>query len=204
MTLAEQPYFLHGQMAITADTRNYPDHPTHGGLYRVSAGAFVASQKQFSFARYEVEGLQTFPMLDRAWVIVVRGWGVFTQTSENREVPFYLLPALGSANTLPGYENYRYHDRNLVLAGVESRWAIWAHMDGVVFVDSGTVAPVIRDLGLDNTAYGFGFRIHTHKATVGRLDFAHNREGWSWLWRSGDPYNLSRLKRWVAAIPFVP
>jgi hypothetical protein len=204
MTLAEQPHYFHGEAAITFDTRNYTGHPTHGGLYRASAGAFVASQSQFSFSRYEVEGLQTFPMFDRAWVIVARGWGVFTQTSGNREVPFYLMPTLGGANTLPGFDNYRFRDRNSLLAGVESRWAIWAHMDGALFFDAGTVAPVIRDLGLDTTAYGFGFRIHTHNATVARLDFAFNREGFSVLWRSSDPYNLNRLKRWAAQIPFVP
>ena len=204
MTLAVQPRFLHGEVGITADNRNFPDHPTHGGLYRASVGAYVADQSQFSFNRYEVEGLQALPFLDRALVIVLRGWGVFNQQPSTREVPVYLMPALGGANTLPGYPNYRFHDQNLLLAGVESRFAIWAHMDAAVFVDSGTVAPRIGDLGLDNTVYGFGFRVHTHTATAARMDVAHNREGWHLLFRSSDGYNLDRLKRWMAAIPFVP
>jgi hypothetical protein len=204
VALAEQPHFLHGDVSIAADTRNFPDHPTHGGLYRASAGAYVAEDSHFSFRRYEVEGLQTFPMFDRAWVVVLRGWGVFTQASSTREVPFYLMPALGGSSTLRGYSNYRFHDRNLLLAGAESRWAIFSHMDAAVFVDSGTVAAQPADLGLDNTVYGFGVRVHTHTATAARLDVAHNREGWHVFFRSSDPYNLDRLKRWVAAIPFVP
>ena len=204
MTLAIQPRFLHSEMAITADNRNFPDHLTHGGLYRASAGAYVADQSQFSFNRYEVEGLQAIPLLDRAWVIVLRGWGVFNQAPSTREVPVYLMPALGGANTLRGYANFRFHDSNLLLASVESRLAIFAHMDAALFVDSGTVAPRVGDLGLNNTVYGFGVRVHTHTATLARVDVAHNREGWSVLFRSSDAYNLDRLKQWVAAIPFVP
>jgi outer membrane protein assembly factor BamA len=204
MTLARQPRFLHGDMAVAADTRNFPDHPTHGALYRASAGAYVADDSHFSFRRYELEGLQTIPMLDRAWVVVWRGWGVFTQASASQEVPFYLMPTLGGSNTLRGYSNYRFHDRNLLLAGVESRWSVFAHMDAAVFVDSGTVASQTGDLGLDNTVYGFGVRVHTHTKTAVRLDLAHNREGWHVLFRSSDAYNLDRLKRWTAAIPFVP
>jgi hypothetical protein len=36
------------------------------------------------------------------------------------------------------------------------------------------------------------------------MDVAHNRQGWNVLFRSSDGYNLDRLKRWMAAIPFVP
>lgn len=204
MTLAEQPHFLHGEIAIEADTRNFPGHPTRGGLYRASAGAYVADPREFSFRRYEVEGLQALPLMDRAWVLVLHGWGVFTQASPNRQMPFYLMPTLGGADTLRGYSNYRFHDRNLLLASAESRWPIFAHMDAAVFVDSGTVAARAGDLGLNDTVYGFGFRVHTHTATVARLDIAHNREGWGVLFRSSDVYDLDRLRRWVAAIPFVP
>ena len=202
VSLVEQPQFLHGDIAITADTRNYRDHPTRGGLYRASAGAYKADQQHYSFQRYEVEGLQAMPFFDRRWVLVARGWGVFTHAAPTQEVPFYLMPALGGSHTLRGYSNYRFHDRHLLLAGAESRWAVFAHLDAAVFVDTGTVAARMADLGLDKWVYGFGARIHNHTSTAARVDVAHTEEGWQMLFRSSDPFSLDRLKRWIAAVPF--
>jgi hypothetical protein len=202
MTLADQPSFLHGDIGIVADNRDHNDHPTRGGLYRASAGAYKADQQHFSFQRYEVEGLQAIPFFDRRWFLLVRGWGVFTHAAPTQEVPFYLMPALGGANSLRGYSNYRFHDRHSLLTGAESRWPIFAHMDAAVFVDAGTVAARVTDLGLDKWVYGFAARIHVHDATAARLDVSHTEEGWQMVFRSSDPFNLSRLKRWIAAVPF--
>ena len=204
MTIAEQPGFFHGELAITADTRDFNDHPTSGGLYRAAAGAYVASEQHYSFRRYEVEGLHAVSLFDGAWVLMAHGWGVFTQASPGREVPVYLMPSLGGSNTLRGYSNYRFHDRQLLLASAESRWPIFAHLDAAVFVDTGTVAARAGDLGFDKSASGFGLRVHAHRVTLARFDVAHAAEGWHVLFRSSDPFNLDRLKRWVAAAPFVP
>ena len=204
MSLLEQPQFLHGEMAITADTRDFADHLTRGSLYRASAGAYVADERRYSFRRYEVEGLHAIPLFDRAFVVVVRGWGLFTQASPTQEVPFYLMPSLGGSYTLRGYSNYRFHDRHLLLASAESRWPIFVHVDGAVFVDAGTVAARVGDLGFDKTVYGFGVRVHTHRTTLARLDVARTEEGWQVLFRSSDPFSLRSLTRWMAAVPFVP
>ena len=204
MSLPEQPRFLHGEMAVTADTRDFPDHLTRGSLYRASAGAYVADAQRYSFQRYEVEGLHAVSLFDRAVVVVLHGWGLFTHASPDQEVPFYLMPSLGGWYTLRGYSNYRFHDRHLLLAAAESRWPIFAHLDGAVFVDAGTVAAQVGDLGFDKTVYGFGLRVHTHRSTLARFDVAHNEEGWQVMFRSSDPVDLRRLKRWVAAVPFVP
>lgn len=204
MTLAEQPRFFHGEMAITADTRDFRDHPTHGSLYHASAGAYVADERHYSFQRYEVEGLQTLPMFDRAVVVVLHGWGLFTHAAPDREVPFYLMPSLGGSYTLRGYSNYRFHDRHLLLASAETRWPIFDHLDGAVFVDTGTVAAKVDDLGFDKRVYGFGFRVHSHRSTLARLDLAHSDEGWHMMFRTSDPFRIRRLTRWVANVPFVP
>jgi hypothetical protein len=204
MTISEQPQFLHGELAITADTRDFNDHPTRGSLYRAAAGAYVASEERYSFRRYEVEGLHALSLFDGLWVLVLHGWGVFTQASPGREVPVYLMPSLGGSYTLRGYSNYRFHDRQLLLASAESRWPIFVHLDAAVFVDTGTVAAHPGDLGFDKTVSGFGLRVHSHRSTLARFDVAHTAEGWQMLFRSSDPCNLHRLRRWVAAVPFVP
>jgi hypothetical protein len=204
MTLPEQPGFLHGEVAITTDTRDFPGHLTQGSLYHASAGAYVADEQRYSFQRYEVEGLHALSLFDRALVVVLHGWGLFTHASPRQEVPFYLMPSLGGSYTLRGYSNYRFHDRHLLLTSVESRFPIFVHLDGAVFVDAGTVAARVSDLGLDKKVYGFGLRLHSHRSTLARLDVAHTDEGWHMMFRSSDPFDLDRLTRWVAAVPFVP
>ena len=204
MTLVDQPHFVHGDAAMTVDTRDFSDHPTRGGLYRASVAAYWADVHRYSFRRYEVEGLHALALFDRAWILLLRGWGVFSDTGETEEVPFYLMPSLGGSNTLRGYSNYRFHDRHLVFASTESRWPLFPHVDVAAFVDTGTVAARVEDLGLDKWVYGFGVRLHSHTSTTARVDVAHTDEGWKVLFRSSDPFNLSRLKRWTAAVPFVP
>ena len=205
MNTVRKPDFLHGEAAMTVDTRDHPGHPTSGALYRASAGAYADRDLDaFSFRRYEVEGAQFIPLFDHAWIIAVRGWGVFSDTSTGHAVPFYMLPSLGGANTIRSFSDYRFHDRHLLLASAESRWPIFERIDAAVFIDSGTVAARVRDLGLDKTAYGVGIRVHSHTSTTVRADLAHGTDGWQVLFRLSDPFNLSRLTRWTAAVPFVP
>jgi hypothetical protein len=87
---------------------------------------------------------------------------------------------------------------------VESRWTVYTHLDTAVFFDAGNVAPRFADLNLDKTAIGGGLRLHTDTATFARLDAAHGAEGWMLVFRTSEPFRLSRLTRRVAAIPFVP
>jgi hypothetical protein len=205
MALSEKPQFLHGEAAVTIDTRDHPGHPTGGALYRASAGLYAdRTLDAFSFRRYELEGAQFIPLFDRAWIVALHGWGAFSDVDAGQAVPFYMLPSLGGANTLRGYPNYRFHGRHLLVASAESRWPLFEHIDAAVFVDSGTVAERAADLGFDKTAYGLGFRVHSHDATMARVDVARSREGWQLLFRLNDPFKFSRVTRWTAAVPFVP
>jgi outer membrane protein assembly factor BamA len=202
---APQPSFVHGDLSLVHDTRNDPGHPTGGGLYR---GTWVGFRDRdggaHSFARYETEGLQVVPIAGGRLVIAARGLGVFSTTSGGRTIPFYLLPALGGHNTLRGYADYRFHDRHALVANLESRFPLLAHVDGAVFFDAGNVAPRVEDLDLARTSYGAGVRLHTGASTLARLDVARGHEGWRVLFRMSDPLRLARLSRRTAAAPFVP
>jgi outer membrane protein assembly factor BamA len=94
-------------------------------------------------------------------------------------VPFYLRPTLGGASHLRGFRESRFRDQNSVLVGAEYRWEAWWALDPVLFVDAGLVAPSRRSLSLRDTevGYGIGFRFHSNRAFVGRLDLAFSREG---------------------------
>src|SRR5262249_7290880 len=206
--VTQQPAFLHGDVSLIADTRNYPGHPTNGGLYRATFAAYSDQDyDKYSFRRYELEGQQFIPIVQDDWTIALRGRAVFSDTSSGNVVPFYLMPSLGGKNTLRGYYDYRFHDRDMEVFNAESRWGIWTHLDAAVFVDAGKVAPRAGDLDFSHlhTAYGFGLRVHNRQSTVGRLDAGHSTEGWHVFFKFSDPFKRTTLSGGrTEVIPFVP
>ncbi len=175
-----------------------------GDAGRVSTGDSDRDLHAFSFRRFDAEGVQMIPLVGKTWVIALHGWGVFTDTSNDHQVPFYFLPSLGGQNSLRGYHNYRFHDRHLVLASIESRWALFSHVDAVVFADAGNVAPRIADLNFNHRSYGTGIRVHTGRSTLARVDVGHSREGWRFWFSVQDVFRLSRRGVLKALVPFVP
>jgi hypothetical protein len=200
----EQPAFIHSEASVTADTRDFPGHPTRGGLYRAAAANYSDRDSGlFSFRRYELEGAQFISLAGSRLVIALHGWLATSDTSDGNVVPFYLQPSLGGHNSLRSYADYRFHDRNMLLINVEARVPMMTHVDAAVFFDAGNVAPRVGDLNLDKRSVGAGLRLHTRRTTVARVDVARGDEGWRFLVRLTDPLNLARLARRTAAVPFV-
>jgi hypothetical protein len=203
--VATQPDLVHGELSMTVDDRDARSHPTRGGVYRAASTTYNDLRTgTFSFRRYELEAARFIPLMDARWVLAFHGWSVMTNVDNRAEVPFYLLPSLGGANTLRGFPDYRFHDLHLLLTTAEARFALFDHVDLAAFVDAGSVAARIRQLDLGARSYGLGVRLHSGRATFLRIDAAHGREGWNVLLRLGDPLHLSRLSRRLAALPFVP
>jgi hypothetical protein len=206
--LSQQPAFLHGDVSLAADTRDYPGHPTRGGLYRVTGTSYSdRTYGKYSFRRYEAEAAQFVPLVEGKWVLAFRAWEVFSDTPTGNRVPFYLMPSLGGKNTLRGYRDYRFHDRDMQVFNAESRWGLFTHVDAAVFVDTGKVASVASDLDFRHmrTSYGAGLRMHTRTSTVGRLDIGHSTEGWRVVFKINDPFKRSTLSGGrTEVIPFVP
>lgn len=200
----DEPSYLHTELSMTADTRDFAGHPTSGGLYRVAASNYADRDAgTSSFKRYDAEAAQFLPLAGGRFVIAAHGWLVRTDTDDDATVPFYLQPSLGGGNSLRGYSNYRFHDRNSLLATVEGRLALMTHVDLAVFMDAGNVAARVSDLNLDKRSYGAGLRLHSRRQTFLRLDAARSDEGWRVLLRLDDPLNLARLAKRTAAAPFV-
>jgi hypothetical protein len=203
--IERHPSFFHADVALTRDTRDHPGHPTRGSLYRGRVATFNdRHHDRYTFGRYEAEGVHFIPVARTRLVLALRGLGVFTAARPTRIVPFYLLPSLGGHNTLRGYADYRFHDRHLVVANVESRFPVMTHLDGALFFDAGNVAADIDELNLDRTSWGAGVRLHTGTSTLARLDVGRSHEGWQVQFRLTDPLRLARLSRQAAAMPFVP
>ena len=203
--LAEQPNYGYVERSLAYDSRDHRSHPTRGGIYRAAWTSYTDRDAgTFSFERYETEAAQFVPLAGSRVVLAMHGWLAASDTDEGNMVPFYLQPSLGGANTIRAYTDYRFHDRNLLVVNVESRVALFTHVDAAVFVDAGNVAARVSDLDLGKRAYGVGLRMHSRQTTFARFDIAHGGEGWRFLFRINDPLHLSRLSRRTAAMPFVP
>jgi hypothetical protein len=203
--MPEQPNFMHSQASVTTDTRDFAGHPTRGGLYRAAVSKFSdRDTRLFSFQRYEAEAAQFIPVAGSRLVFALHGWVAASDTNEGQHVPFYLQPSLGGHNSLRGYADYRFHDRNMLLVNAEARIAMMTHVDAAVFWDAGNVAARFGDLNLDKHSWGAGLRLHSRRQTYARFDMARGDEGWRFLFRLSDPLSLNRLTRRTASVPFVP
>lgn len=200
-----QPRYVHADAAIAFDSRDHPSYPHRGGLYRAAWATYRdRGDGTQSFNRLDVEAAQFVPVVHDRGVLAVHWWTVLSGTADDAAVPFYFLPSLGGGNTLRGFSDYRFHDRHLLLVNVESRWALMPHVDAAAFFDAGNVAARAKDLGVERTSAGFGFRVHTTSTTLVRFDVAKSEEGWRFLLKLSDPIRISRLSRRMAALPFVP
>src|SRR5262245_19519440 len=203
--VANQPNFAHGEAQIVADTRDHRGYPSSGGVFRAaSTSYFDQDGGTFSFRMYEAEAAQFVPLADKRVVLAFRGWTLHSAVPTGNEIPFYLMPAIGGNKTPRDYPDYRFPDKNLPVVNPESRFAIFQHVDGALFVDAGNVAATFGGLNLDKWSYGAGVRLHTSSTTLGRLDVSHGTNGWRAFFRTSDPFRLPRFRRHVAAAPFAP
>ena len=204
-TTSPQPSFAYREASVTVDTRNHAGHPTTGGLYRTALTVFTDQDDgMFSVRRTEAEAAHFIPISRSRVTLALHGWLAVSDTSDGGWVPFYLEPSLGGHNTVRGYIDYRFHDRNSLAANVETRFAVFTHLDAAVFVDAGNVAARFSDLNLDKRSYGVGWRLHSRESTLARFDMARGAEGWKFLFRLNDPLQLSRLTKRLPPLPFVP
>ena len=205
MSETSQPDFVHSEVSVMASTLDSRSYPTQGGQYRVALTTYWDQRDDtFSFNLYEGEAIQMVPLGDSRFTLGLHGWTVFSDVGNGHSAPFYLVPALGGQNTLRAYDNLQFHDLSTVVATAELRIALMRHVDAAAFFDAGNVAPRYGDLNFDKRSIGAGFRLHTEHATFGRLDVAHGDEGWRVLFRTSDPFRLSRVTRRVASVPFTP
>ena len=178
-TVTPEPNYVHADVAIEADTRDVPGYPSSGGRYRFSVAAFHDREfARYSFRRFEGEAAHYMPVYERS-VVALRGRVDVSQTSAGQDVPFNLLPALGGRNSLRGYDDYRFRDRDAAMVNAELRTRLFRSLDGAIFCEAGSVAPSMSALAKESlkTDCGAGVRIHSRRHLLVRLDVARGTEG---------------------------
>jgi hypothetical protein len=152
-----------------------------GGFYGVTLRHFGDQDDVYTFDQVEYEAIQHIPILRDAWVLSLHGRVETTMRDDSQQVPFFMLPGLGSGSTLRGYQNLRFRDRHSLLMQAEWRVLVNSFIDTAIFFDAGKVAARKSDLDFDDlhTDVGIGFRLHGPLATPLRIEFAKSREGFN-------------------------
>jgi hypothetical protein len=178
--LGASPNYIHGSASAAIDSRRpSAGYARSGGLYQVTYHSYNDQDSVFSFDRLDGEIVQHIPILRENWVISLHG---LTQTTLNDEdqVPYFLLPSLGSGSTLRGYPSWRFRDRHSLLLSGEFRWIPnRMFLDMAIFYDTGKVTPRWNDLDLNDlkSDVGIGVRFHGPLATPLRVELAKGSEG---------------------------
>lgn len=196
--------FVHGDITVSADTRDTPGHPTSGGLYQATWAAFDdRSGRTYAFQRVQLDAAHFTTLGFDNWTLAVRGWVAATRAASPSDVPFYLMPSVGGSSAR-AFRDYRFQDRNAQAYSAESRLALFRHLDAAVFADFASVAPTISRLSLSQlkSSYGAGVRLHTGSSTAARLDVAHGAEGWRVVFKLSDPFRPS--SQVIGRPPVVP
>jgi hypothetical protein len=177
--LGAEPTYLHTKGAIAFDTRTAVDYTRRGGYYGVTWHDFSDSDDAFGFRQTDLEAIQHIPILRDAWVLSLRARVESTDTGDDQQVPFFMLPALGGGSSLRGFSSWRFRDLHSILLSAEWRVLVNRFIDTAIFVDAGKVVPERKHLDLQDlkSDVGIGFRFHGPVSTPLRIEFAHSNEG---------------------------
>jgi hypothetical protein len=173
------PHYLHTTFSVAVDSRPAADYARRGALYKIARHHFADQAGTYSFSRFDAEVVQHIPILRENWVISLHGRLESTMDDDD-QVPYFLLPSLGSGSTLRGYSSWRFRDREAVLVSGEWRWIpSRLALDMALFYDAGMVAPRLDEITLDRfvSNYGIGVRFHSLVRTPLRVELARGREG---------------------------
>jgi outer membrane protein assembly factor BamA len=168
--------------SIGRDTKAFEDYQFKGGSDQLDLSFnYSPGGKQFEYWRYHFD-TQHFLHLtsDGRKVIAFRGLFETNQTPGGHDVPFFDMPFIGSGETLRGFENFRFRDKNAAAVTLEYRYRIWPALDWGFFLDEGQVAPRLQDLAFNRFHTGYGVRLFVWpKSTLPlSIDYGRSHETW--------------------------
>ena len=168
--------------SVRYDTRDRTRLPGSGSLQLAEASLNEGNASDdFSYWRFLYQAQQFLPLSrDGRSVIALRGHLETNREKGASAIPFFDLPAIGSPETLSGFDPRRFADKSAVNYTAEYRYRIWRHFDWALFVSQGQVAPQIGDFALNRFHTGYGMRLLVRPPGDHALavDIGHSREGW--------------------------
>ncbi len=171
--------YLRTQAWAGLDWRTSPGYSRRGGAFGIGLQDYTDTDDAFGFQQIDYEAIQHIPILREAWVISLRGRVETAFAKRDQQIPFFMLPQLGSGSTLRGFGSARFRDRNALLLQAEWRIMVNRFFETAVFYDAGKVTAQTSELDLHglHTDIGFGIRFHGPFTTPLRVEVAKSREG---------------------------
>ena len=187
--LFADPAFLRTEGTAAIDWRPAAAYARKGGYYGVTLTNYADRDDTYNFKQMEGQIVQHLPVLRETWVISLRGR--VQSVLGDDDVPYFLLPQLGSGRTLRGYESGRFRDRHSLLTSAEFRWIPnRLGLDIALFYDAGKVTSRREDLDFDSlkSDWGIGARFHGPTTTVLRIEGAKGTDGWRLVVSTGPAF----------------
>jgi hypothetical protein len=178
--LGTNPWFAHTFFTAALDSRTAPDYSRTGRLLEATVRDYHDMHDgQDSFQRFEASAQQLVPTHGARGVVDLSAATWLSHSIGSSSVPFFIMPTLGGATYLLGYQSYRFRDRNALILRGEYRWAVHKMVDVAGVYEVGKVAPTVKGLALRDVAKSIagGIRVHTKTSSLVNLDLAHSSDG---------------------------
>jgi outer membrane protein assembly factor BamA len=178
--LGEHPKYHAVGVAAIVDYRDRAHLPSAGSWVGVAVWrAAAVDDAPGSFTRVVTDARQFVPLPNADHVLALHAIVSTPAGNPGSPTPFYLQPTLGGSETLRGFGSYRLRGDALWTATAEYRWHAQRWVEIAPFVDVGAVAGGFSALGDVRPAVtpGIGVRARTSERVIGRLDYAHGRDG---------------------------
>jgi outer membrane protein assembly factor BamA len=191
--LDAQHHFRTIGAAFVIDYRDQPqlaERGTFAGIALWHATASDTSDRSLDWSRLNADVQHFVRVRKGTQVIALRGVLSNRIDSGHTPMPFYLQPTLGGGKTLRGFGSYRLRGESLWAGTAEYRWRVHPRIEIAPFVDAGAVAPRFSDFrsaSLEVTP-GIGLRVVGGSRVIGRVDYAHSRDGHRVMFALGAPF----------------
>ncbi|MDJ1505962.1 BamA/TamA family outer membrane protein [Xanthocytophaga agilis] len=158
--------------SFTWDSRNHAFVPDKGELLQIQFNHFnEALGSDYRYTNYMVD-LRKFIKVYKKQVLALQLYGFF---NDGVEVPLRSLASFGGYNSMRGYYDGRYRDRNQFVFQTEYRFPIYWRFGGVVFGSTGNVTHRFKDISLAHLKYSYGlglrFQLNRTEKLNLRLDY---------------------------------
>lgn len=191
--LDTQHHFRTMGAAFTIDFRDLAqltERGTFAGIALWHAMASDTADRSLDWSRLNADVQHFVRVRKGSQVIALRGVLSTRIDNNTAATPFYLQPTLGGGKTIRAFGSYRLRDESVWSANAEYRWRVHPRVELAPFIDVGNVArrfSDFRDVGVE-TAPGIGLRIVGGSRIIGRLDYAHGRDGSKLIFALGSPF----------------
>lgn len=171
-------------VSVVYDSRDVLTNPHRGARVAISQ----------LFRPRLIAGDYTFSTTDIAASCYRQVWDSGILAAEMRGVfnygntPWSLMAMLGGSNSMRGYYEGRYRDKNMMTAQLELRQHVWRRNGITLWLGAGSVFDKFGDIHMDRILpnYGIGYRWEFKKDVNVRLDYGFGKNG-----QSGFLFNIN-------------